>query len=501
MKSDEPKTLLRMLSERAEEHPDKTAIIHQHLIISYGALYREVNALANFLVRRGLTPGDRVGLMMDKTPEFVVSFLGVANACGMGLPIDFNQPVARLQYLIDLTLPRVIIVSNEHSHIMPLLRLPSDYLCTIAVGEPASETDHEWERIIRESDCHPPGISPGLHDPAYLNLTSGTTGVPKCAVTTHANIFWNTAAAVHTLGLTPDDIHLCLFAVFAHPHEIVARPLYLGGTMVLLDKITPKGISKAIQEHRVTCMMAIPSIYQTLVRLHESTGFAIPSLRLPESGGMHTHPVLLEEFENRFQKRIVPVWGSTEATGIALAMPRDFPFKPGSVGKPCETYQARIVDDHDIDVKIGDVGELIIRGPGVVDSYFQNPEETNNCMKKGWFYTGDLFRNDRDGFFFFVGRREGMMKVAGMKVYPIEIEEILLAHPGVAEAVVVKHRDELHGEVPRAIIALKPDAHLDKQDIRKYCEQRLARCKVPRVIEFRSELPKTSGGKIRVKAL
>lgn len=498
---DEPKTLLMMLSERAKENPDKIAVIYQNQAISYDTLNHEVNALANYLIRMGLVPGDAVGLMMNKTPEFVISFLGVANACGMSLPIDFNQPLPRLQYLIDLALPRVIVVSNEYSHIVPLLRLPSNYLCTIAAGEPTSKTDPEWQRIIRESDIHPPGISPNLDDPAYLNLTSGTTGMPKCAVTTHANIFWNTTAAVHTLNLTPDDIHLCLFAVFAHPHEIVARPLYLGGTMVLLDKITPKGISKAIQEHHVTCMMAIPSIYQTLVRLHESTRFAIPSLRLPESGGMHTYPALLEEFENRFQRRIGPVWGSTEATGIALAMAVDGPFKPGSVGKPCETYQARIVDDHGIDVPVGDVGELIIRGPGVIDSYFHNSEETNRCMKDGWFCTGDLFRNDPDGFFFFVGRREGMMKVAGMKVYPIEIEEILLAHPGVSEAVVVKQQDELHGEVPRAIVVLKPDVTLDKGELRKYCEKRLAKCKVPRMIEFRPELPKTSGGKIRVKEL
>ncbi|WP_028324520.1 class I adenylate-forming enzyme family protein [Desulfatirhabdium butyrativorans] len=501
MKTDEPKTLLMMLSERAKEHPERIAILYQNQAISYDTLNREVNALANYLIRMGLVRGDTVGLMMNKTPEFVISFLGVANAGGMSLPIDFNQPLPRLQYLIDLTLPRVIIVSGEHSHVMPLLRLPPDYLCTIVVGERNLKTDHEWQEVIRGSDSHPPGISDDLNEPAYLNLTSGTTGVPKCAVTTHANIFWNTAAAVHTLHLTPDDIHLCLFAVFAHPHEIVARPLYLGGTMVLLDKITPKGISRAIQEHHVTCMMAIPSIYQTLVRLHESTGFAIPSLRLPESGGMHTHPVLLEEFENRFHRRIVPVWGSTEATGIALALALEGPCKPGSVGKPCETYQARIVDEHGIDVGVGDVGELIIRGPGVIDSYFQNTEETNKSMKNGWFFTGDLFRNDPDGFFFFVGRREGMMKVAGMKVYPIEIEEILLAHPGVSEAVVLKQHDELHGEVPRAIVVLKPDVRLDKGDLRRYCEQRLARCKVPRMIEFRTELPKTSGGKIRVKEL
>ena len=501
MKRFEAKTLVDVLTENAEHLPNKTAVIYHDHQTTYRMLYHQSNALANFLGGAGLEPGDKIGLILNKIPEMITSFLGVLCAGGVVFPVDFHQPLPQIQYLIDLTYPRVMIVSEEYQHLLASLTLPSDYICTIVAGAPASTDYYNWDQVIKNNDHRPPGISVDLEDTAYLNLTSGTTGSPKCAVTTHANIFWNTASAIETLGLTSDDVHLCMFAVFAHPHELLARPLYLGGTLVLLDKIAPKTISRTILEHGVTCMMGIASIYRTLVQLHDVSSFDLPSLKYPESGGMHTPAILLKEFEERFHRRIIPVWGSTEATGIALAMLPDMEYKPGSVGKPCYSYEIRIVDDNDIDLEDDHIGEMLIRGPGVVSSYFGNLEETNKCFKNGWQHTGDMFKKDSSGYYFFVGRRQGMMKVGGLKVYPIEIEEILLAHPGISEAVVVKDHDNLHGEIPRAIIVPKADVLLNKRDIRLFCEKRMSKFKVPKIIEIRSELPKTSGGKIRYREL
>jgi len=493
----EAKTLVDMLAENAEHLPNKIAMIYHDRQTTYRMLYHESNALANFLGGAGLEPGDKIGLILNKIPEVITSFLGVVCAGGVVFPVDFHQPLHQIQNLIDLTHPRVMIVSEEYQRLLSSLILPSDFICTIVIGAPSSTGNYNWDQVIQNNDQSPPGISVGLEDTAYLNLTSGTTGSPKCAVTTHANIFWNTAAAIEALCLTSDDIHLCMFAVFAHPHELLARPLYLGGTLVLLDKIAPKTICRTISEHGVTCMMAIAPIYRTLVQLHDASSFELPSLKYPESGGMHTPLILLKEFEERFHRRIIPVWGSTEATGIALAMLPDQEYKPGSVGKPCSSYEIRIVDDNDINLEDGQIGEMLIRGPGVISSYFGNLEETNKCFKNGWLHTGDMFKKDSSGYFFFVGRRQGMMKVGGLKVYPIEIEEILLAHPGVSEAVVVKDHDSLYGEIPKAIIVPKADVLLSKRDIRLFCEKRLSKFKVPKIIEFRPELPKTTGGKIR----
>lgn len=493
----EAKTLVDMLAENAERIPNKIAIIYHDRQTTFQMLYHESNALANFLGGSGLEPGDIVGLFMNKIPELITSFLGVIGAGGVVFPVDFHQPRHQIQYLIDLTHPRVMIVSEEFQQLLSSLTLPSNYIITIVIGAPFSSGAVNWNQVILNNDNNPPGISVSLDDTAYFNLTSGTTGSPKCAVTTHANIFWNTVAAVESLGLTSEDVHLCLFAVFAHPHELLARPLYLGGTLVLLDKIAPKTISRTIAEHGVTCMMAMASIYRMLVQLHDASAFELQSLKYPESGGMHTPSVLLKEFEERFQRRIIPVWGSTEATGIALAMLPGQEYKPGSVGRPCPFYEIRIVDDNDIDLEDNHIGEMLIRGPGVVSHYFGNLEETKKCFKNGWLYTGDMFKKDTSGNFFFAGRRQGMMKVGGIKVYPTEIEEVLLMHPGVSEAVVVKDYDNLHGEIPKAIIVPKANSMLNKRDIRQFCEKRLSKYKVPKIVEFIQELPKTSGGKIR----
>ncbi len=497
MNSYKTKTLVDMLTENAERIPDKIAVIYQDRRVSYRTLYRESNALANFLINAGLQHGDRVALAVNKTPEIITSFLGIACAGGVVFPVDVHQPLHQMQHLINTVQPRIMIIAEAYRFLLSALILPSHYICTVAVGADVSSGNHNWSDIIGHYDHKPSGISISPEDPAYLNLTSGTTGAPKCAVTTHANIFWNTAAAAEALELTADDVHLCLFAVFAHPHELLARPLFLGGTLVLLDKIAPKTIARTISEYGVTCMMAIASIYQTLVQLHDVSAFDLPSLRYPESGGMHSSPTLLRQFEDRFHRRILPVWGSTEATGIALAMVPERGYKPGSVGKPCPTYDVHIVDDNGVCVNDDEVGEMVIRGPGVISSYWGNPEETHQCFADGWLYTGDMFRKDSSGYFFFAGRKQGMMKVAGLKVYPIEIEETVLTHPGVSEAVVVKDHDMFHGEVPKIIVVPKSDVSLSKRDIRLFCEKRLSKYKVPKIIEFRSELPKTSGGKIR----
>ena len=336
---------------------------------------------------------------------------------------------------------------------------------------------------------------------AYFNLTSGTTGISKCAVTTHANIYWNTKSAVECLALTPDDIHLCMFPVFAHPHELFARPLFLGGTIVLINTIFPKAIAKTISDNKVTCIMAVASIYETLVRLHKSSPFSLDSLRLPESGGMHINPDLAENFRDRFKTPLVPVWGSTETAGIALSASVHGRNRPGSMGKPCPYYDVKVTGSDGTEPAPGESGEMAIRGPAVCTEYYSSPEETGRHMKDGWFHTGDIVKKDPDGNFFFVGRQTGMMKVAGMKVFPTEIEDVLITHPLIAEVAVVRGNHRLYGEIPKAVIVPEEGHELGRKEIRLYCERALSKYKVPRVIEFRKELPKTPGGKILSRLL
>jgi long-chain acyl-CoA synthetase len=359
---------------------------------------------------------------------------------------------------------------------------------------------YSWEEIINQKNVEALDINIQEDDPVYLNFTSGSTGIPKGALTTHANIYWNTKSAVESLGLNQDDIHLCCFPVFNHPHELFARALFLGGTMVLTDDTLPKTIASAVSEHGVTCLMAISVIYENLVHYNASP-LELRTLRLAESGGMYVRPALAEAFKNRFNIPIIPVWGSTEATGIALAMPVKGECRSGSMGKPCPYYEVKIVDEDGTELDRDEVGEMAVKGPAVCSKYFDNPEETEKHIRDGWLYTGDLVKKDNEGYFYFIGRKSGMIKVAGLRVYPAEIEEVLITHPEVKEAAVVKLQDSVLGEVPKAVVVLKSNSAVNQEELRKYCARRIAKYKVPATIEFVKELPKTPSGKIQYQKL
>jgi long-chain acyl-CoA synthetase len=494
-------TIVEMLERNARLFPEKTAIIYGNSRISYRTFYERANTLANFLIAMGLKKGDRVGLVLHKTPEVLISFLGVAAAGGVVFPVDYNQTLDNIECMLNLTNPTVVIVDERFQDLLSRFEGNCSDEKTIVIGQKTTNQRRSWKEVFAQQSLNPPGVEIQDGDVVYLNFTSGTTGLPKGAITTHANIYWNTLSAVESLGLTEEDIHLCMFPVFSHPHELFARSLYLGGTIVLIDSIYPKSIATVISEYRVTCMMAVTSIYDTLARLPLSSSFDLGSLRIPESGGMYTHPILEQKFRERFEVPIIPVWGSTETSGIALVTPVEDEHRPGSMGKPSLYYQVKVMGESGEELPPGEVGEMAVKGPGVCSGYYNQPEETGIYMKDGWFLTGDMVKMDREGYYYFASRKTGMMKVAGVKVFPLEIENVLLNHPKIKAVAVVKVQDSLHGEVPKAVIVVKDGLEISKDEIRKYCEEKMPRYKIPRIVEFRSELPKTPGGKILYREL
>ncbi len=292
-----------------------------------------------------------------------------------------------------------------------------------------------------------------------------------------------------------------MFAPFAHPHEIFARPLYLGGTLVILDKIYPKSLAEAISRHKVSCMMGLAPMYENLLGVLEHKAYDVSSLRLPESGGMYTRVELAERFRKKLGLPIIPVWGSTETTGIALANRPGEYILPGSLGKPCITYEVKIVDEAGRELPAGDVGEMIFKGPAVVQGYYKDTASEQGCFTDDWFYSGDLGRTDTNGNFYFVERKSGMMKVAGLKVYPLEVELILESNPAIKEAAVISVKDRLRGEVPKAIIVTNNGERLSEKEVLEFCRAQMAHYKLPKIIEIRESLPKTGSGKINKKAL
>ncbi|MBI5740244.1 MAG: AMP-binding protein [Nitrospirae bacterium] len=493
-------TLIEMLEKSARETPEKPAIIFHDTKISYRDLNRTVNMLADSLIASGLKRGDRVGLMLPRIPELVISFLAIVKARAIACPINFEFPAGKIRDILENISPTFLIV-NTAGIDSAGKAVEGSGTSIILAGEGEKYGSLSWSEMSLRGNPDNPCFDYEDDDVVYLNYTSGSTGNPKGAVTTNSNIYWNTLASADALKLTREDVHLCMFAPFAHPHEIFARPLYLGGTMVLVDKIYPKSIAEAISRNRVTCMMGLAPMYENLLDMLEHKDYDLSSLRVPESGGMFTRPEIISRFEKKLGAPIIPVWGSTETTGIALANRPGEEMKSGSVGRPCPSYEVKIVDDFGRELPSGEIGEMIFKGPAIVSGYYEAVTDGPTSFKDGWYYSGDLGRRDDEGNFYFVERKSGMMKVAGLKVYPLEIELALLEHPLIKEAAVIPVQDRLRGEVPRALIVTKNGADLTEEEVLDFCRTRLASYKLPRSMEIRESLPKIGSGKINKKAL
>ncbi|TKJ41582.1 acid--CoA ligase [candidate division LCP-89 bacterium B3_LCP] len=490
-------TLDRMLERAGQSCPDKIAVQTIRRRLTYNELNDQVSALANSLLNLGIGRGDRVAMLLPKSIEAMIAFFAVIRAGGVIAPINMRLKADTLLANFSQLDPFAVIADPLYLPLLQKFFQKSQPKGRIILTEANKNQDYlSFEKLIEKESTSSPELDLNEKDVAYLNYTSGTTGIPKGAITTHGNLFWNTKGAVDLLKLNGEDVHLCMFPIYAHPHEIFCRPVYLSGTIILLDSMYPKTIARAIQEFGVTTVMAVPPFFKSLFPLCKSKEFDFSSLRIPESGGVYSSEEFCREFEDVFGVRFLPVWGSTETTGVALATPPEGEYTIGSLGKPCTGYEVKVLGTGGREVDINETGELVISGPGVVEGYFNLPEETEATFHHGAWYTGDMVRQDELGFYHFLGRRSGLMKVAGLKVYPLEVENALMQHPDVEEAAVISLPDALRGEVPRAFVVPKADAKLEVKELRAFCREQLADYKVPSRIEIHSELPKTETGKV-----
>ncbi|MBI5789574.1 MAG: AMP-binding protein [Candidatus Schekmanbacteria bacterium] len=493
-------TLVEMLENNAGRVPDKAAVIFHNTQITYSKFNETVNRLASFLIEGGIKKGDRVGLMLPRIPELVISFMAAAKAQGVAVPINFELFEAKIRGIFEVITPKCLIV---HASFLDIVgkSIPENVSIKIITVGNDSGNYIAWDEALKNGKPNNPGLEVNEEDLVYLNYTSGSTGNPKGAITSHSNIYYNTIGAVEALGLTPEDIHLCMFAPFAHPHEIFARPVYLGGTMVFVDNIYPKSLAEAVASHRVSCVMGLAPMYENLLEALEHKAYDLSSLRIPESGGMFTRPELIERFRQKLGVPIIPVWGSTETTGIALANRPGEQMATGSAGRLCPYYAGKIVDEHGAEVPTGETGEMIFKSPAVVKGYYAAQPDDSANFNNGWYFSEDLGRRDEAGNFYFVERKTGMMKVAGLKVYPLEIELALMGHADVKEAAVISVKDRLRGEVPKAFIVPKNGKILAEKDILRFCKEQLPHYKLPKIVEIRESLPKIGSGKINKNAL
>jgi acyl-CoA synthetase (AMP-forming)/AMP-acid ligase II len=497
-------TLGQLLSRCAQDHGDKPALFHAERTLTWSELNDEVDRVATLLSQCGVQQGDVIGFMMSKRPELVTGFFACARLGAIMAPVNFKLHPDHLRFQFASVSIRTVFVEKRFDALLKglLPELP-DPKRIVYVGEPGiyGETQYQEQRDLAVDY---PEDESGPDTPVYYNYTSGTTGKPKGAVTTHRNIVFNGLTAFDTaerdgLGFDESHVFLSMFSVFAHPHEIFHRSLLCGGPFVVLDTLSPRVTAECIAQFKVSWMMAVPSFYEMLLDHADTGNVDMSSLRLLESGGAFVSGETLERLEERFSARFMPVWGSTETTGVAVALRPDRERRLGTTGKPVEGYSIRVVDLQGRDCPPGQVGEMLIRGVGVAQGYANNRAETDALFKDGWYHTQDLMQWTEEGFLNFVGRRSEMLKIGGIRVYPLEIEKVIKDHPQVRGVVVVRAEERVRGEVARAVVELREGATLTAQQLRQYCRDRMAVYKVPRIVEFWSEIPLLPNGKVDKK--
>jgi long-chain acyl-CoA synthetase len=485
-----------LLETAARHFAARLALVYGSARWSFAELDRAAGRLAAGLAARGLAPGERVGLHLGNRPEFVLAYYACQKA---GLtPVALNVTYRReeLAYIVRDSQVAVILSGAPWHGELPSRADTPGVRLRVGTGEADAVS---LEGLAVDPPLH--ALERDREDVAAVLYTSATTGRPKGVMLTHANVVSNTLATVHHLRMTPEDRGLCalpLFHCFGQ-NFIMNALIAAGGTLVLQERFVPGEFLAALGRHRITILYAVPTMYIVLLG-QNLAAHDLASLRLAFSAAA----MLPGDVEARWQAATgLPIsqgYGLTESSPFATYN-HEHAHRPGSVGTPIENVEVRVVDPEDRPVPDGTLGELVIRGPNVMRGYLGRPEETAEALRGGWLHSGDIGYRDADGYFHVVDRVKDMINVAGFKVYPREVEEVLFAHPAVAEVAVLGAPDPVKGEVVRACVVLRPDRTATAAELAELCRGRIAGYKVPALVEFLPALPKSPTGKILKKDL
>jgi len=500
-----------MLRESARRTPAKTAVILGDATLSYAELDELSDRLAANLTAQGLTPGDRVALQLPNITQFVIAYFGILKAGGVVVPMNPLLKAPEIAFQLEDSGARALITyggfldeaakAAEAAKVTALYVVTTSETAAAAAGAP-------FEALLAGDAPGPQLAAMGPADPAVIIYTSGTTGTPKGAVLSHIGLYMNADIPGRLFEFAQDDVAIValpLFHVFALS-SVMNTCVLLGGTMTLVPRFDPAAVLRLMERDRVTVFMGVPTMYIALLQAIDAPGAAdydLAALRVAVSGGAPIPAEVIDAFESRFQVPILEGYGLSESSSTATFNISVTERKVYSVGKPIWGTAVQIWDDQSRPLPAGadHVGEVVLRGMNIMVGYHDNPEATAKAFEGGWFHTGDLGYIDEDGFLFIVDRIKDLIIRGGYNVYPREIEEVLYAHPAVAEAAVIGVPDPKLGEEVHAIVAVKPGQSVTEAELIEFVKERAAAYKYPRAIEFRDTLPKGATGKILKKEL
>ncbi|HEX8959820.1 MAG TPA: long-chain fatty acid--CoA ligase [Solirubrobacterales bacterium] len=500
--------LASLLSASAARTPDSPAVRLGEIELSYAELDERSARLATLLRERGFEPGDRVGVMLPNVPEFPIAYYGTLRAGGVVVPMNVLLKRREIAFYLEDSGARLLLVwhgfaaearaAADEAGAELVEVEPAAFAATLA-GLPPTGSGVPYERIGDIKHTGTDVVATDEDDTAVILYTSGTTGKPKGAELTHANLARNAEIASRTTCEVGDgDVVLGALPLFHSFGQSVAMnaSLRVGACLTLVPKFDPGAALETMQRDRVTHFYGVPTMFGALLHHPERGRFDTSALRTCITGGASMPVKVLRGFERAFGCIVLEGYGLSETSPVASSNHPGRERKPGSIGTPIEGVEMRVVDEDDKPVAQGEVGEIVIRGHNVMKGYWRRPDATAEAMRGGWFHSGDLARTDEDGYFYIVDRKKDMIIRGGYNVYPREVEEVLYEHPKIREAAVLGVPDDEWGEEVGAAVVLHEGEELGAAEVSAYVKERIAAYKYPRLVWFLDELPKGPTGKI-----
>ena len=502
--------LALLLENSAERVPLRIALRFEGEAVTFQELNRRVNAFARGLSSLGLAYGDTCILMMQSSLDFVTAYYALARMGVAIVPVNFLYKSHELSHIFQDSGAKGFIGMH------PFLEEPRKILADlpelkirVALGVEPDSGFVPFEKVMEtgQNICQDSGGFPvcpvGEDDTAAIIYTSGTTGLPKGAMLTHSNLAGNAMTVADMRVTSSEDLVigvLPLYHIFGQTSALNAS-IYLGLTMHLFRQFDPDLVLDLIESEKSTILFGVPTMLNRLIHARDGAGPVRSSLRFCVSGGSSLPVEILRRFEQLFKTKIYEGYGLSECSPVCVENPFGKKTKAGSIGVPIPGFDARIVDSSNHEVPMDQVGELIIKGPGVMKGYLNRPEETAEAIVEGWLHTGDLARMDSEGYIYIVDRKKDMIIRGGYNIYPREIEELLFQHPAVVEAAVygIPHQDL--GEEVAADVVLRPGANVKGDEIRLFVKDQVAPYKYPRVVRIVEDLPKSHTGKVLKREL
>jgi len=492
--------LPNILDPWVEKSPNKTAIFYYDEEFNYEELQKQVNRFATGLKNHfQLESGDVVAIQSSNTIEYVITLLACWKLGVTMTPFNPALKPEEIYYQLKDSSAKMIVfegyVANKVREACKMLNRP--------IGKVVFEGEtHVGERnfldVFQTSQLHFPEVS--NDSVALIIYTSGTTGKPKGVLLSHSNIEAMVEMSIQSLQLTENDRSYLILPLF-HVNALIFKLLSVikvGGSVVLRKKFVLEEFLPCIEKYKTTYTSGVPTIYGMIANLPEGTEYQydISSMRLGICGAAPVSISLYERFESRFPFKLIEGWGLSEGTCASTLNPVDGQRKVGSIGKPMPHQQVKVVNDEGKEVPPGELGELIVKGPNVMQGYLNREDETKNTLKDGWLYTGDIGYQDPDGFLYIVDRKKDMIIRGGMNIYPKQIEEVLYQIPDVLEVAVIGVPDEKYGEEVVAFVVLRKQWAITEEQIIQYCQLKMANYRCPKKVYIVDQLPKNSVGKI-----